>query len=348
MKTEEEKRLEQQRRDQQRNLDKQERKGGAKGFFIVLLALCTLGAGYYAWDQHKQKEALEANSTFDRNQMQGEALEAYQEIEKNLAEISAHEGVLRTSITTSRRTEGPLSPNDRIQQEIDIINALVAHNNELIDNLSRQVNDKDRQLAMYNNNITNLNKRLKKYQSDAEELEKRNTQLTADLDESRLQNADLSDEIRMKTSEIDRQMYELDQQQGIITAQNASLIEQETEMNTVYYAVGSYSDLRDAEILEKEGGVIGIGTTKTIRDDFNQDRFTQIDSRDYTIIPIYAKRAELVSKHPRSSYEWVEDDNGISWLRIKNPSKFWESSKYLVVVTGGADMSAEKNTDVIK
>ena len=327
-----------------------DKKGSGKNFFLVLLAICTLGAGYYAFDQHRENEALRSEATFDRTQLQGDVMESYLQIEKNLSEISAHEGVLRSNIMNSRVNEGPLGPQDRVQQEIAIIQALIAHNNELIENLSNQVDDKDRQLAAYNRNVSDLNKRLKRYQTDADQLEAENALLTDNLRSVEERNTQLNDEIRLKTSEIDRQMYELDQQQNIIMAQNASLIEQEDEMHTVFYAVGSYSDLKDADIVEKEGGVIGIGTSKMLKDDFDRDGFTQIDSRDYTIIPIYSKRAELVTTHPRNSYEWVEDDQGISWIRIKNPDRFWESSKYLVVVTrDGTDFSvAQDNSDRLK
>ena len=68
----------------------------------------------------------------------------------------------------------------------------------------------------------------------------------------------------------------------------------------------------------------------------NLDRFTQIDRTKVTTIPINMRKAVVVSKHPDSSYELVMDENDpkmVSYLRILNPAKFWELTRYLVIST---------------
>ena len=67
------------------------------------------------------------------------------------------------------------------------------------------------------------------------------------------------------------------------------LIEEQTEdLNAAYYAVGTYKDLQENNVVDRKGGVIGIGSTKTIANDFNRDYFTKIDIRKTTTIPLEA------------------------------------------------------------
>ena len=119
--------------------------------------------------------------------------------------------------------------------------------------------------------------------------------------------------------------------------QKEQYIKQQTaEANRAYYVVGNYSDLNEAGIVSKAGGFIGIGRRQGTNSDMPLDRFTQIDRTKVTTIPINMKRALVVSKHPENSYELVTDENDdkvVSYLRILNPAKFWEQTRFLVIST---------------
>ena len=100
--------------------------------------------------------------------------------------------------------------------------------------------------------------------------------------------------------------------------------------------VGTYDDLNEAGIVSKSGGFIGIGRRQGTNSEMPLDRFTQIDRTKVTTIPINMKRAVVVSKHPENSYELVMDENDskqVSYLRILNPAKFWELTRFLVIST---------------
>ena len=71
-----------------------------------------------------------------------------------------------------------------------------------------------------------------------------------------------------------------------------------------------------------------------LRDDFNSEKFNKIDITATTTIPISGATAELVTNHPSDSYVIEGDEEkSVDRLVIIDPDRFWNSSKYLVVVT---------------
>jgi hypothetical protein len=50
-------------------------------------------------------------------------------------------------------------------------------------------------------------------------------------------------------------------------------------------------------------------------------------------IAIGAKKAELVTPHPKGSYEFVEEGKTVTKLTISDPDAFWRNSKVLVIAT---------------
>jgi hypothetical protein len=103
------------------------------------------------------------------------------------------------------------------------------------------------------------------------------------------------------------------------------------EMNTAYYCVGTQKELRDNNVLTKEGGVIGIGGVNKLNTaSLNKDYFKQIDITKVTVIPVDAKKATVVTPHPAGSYELVGTDR-VENLTIKDTAAFWSLSKYLVI-----------------
>ena len=66
------------------------------------------------------------------------------------------------------------------------------------------------------------------------------------------------------------------------------------------------------------------------KDGFNKNYFLEADSRSLTEISLYSKKAKLLTNHPASSYV-LEKVNEFLVLKITNPVKFWEISRYLVI-----------------
>jgi len=100
--------------------------------------------------------------------------------------------------------------------------------------------------------------------------------------------------------------------------------------------VGTYNELKEAGIVAKTGGFIGIGRKQGTVAGMSTERFTEIDRTKVTTITINKKKAVVISQHPEDSYELVADEensNVTAYLRILNPTQFWKYTDYLVVST---------------
>ena len=103
------------------------------------------------------------------------------------------------------------------------------------------------------------------------------------------------------------------------------------EMNTVYYAYGTANELRDNHVIEKKNGFLGIGRKTELKDDFNDEYFTELNATKANVLFIEGKDSRFITYHPRSSYILTEE--GVrTKLEILDASEFWKISKYLVVI----------------
>lgn len=118
----------------------------------------------------------------------------------------------------------------------------------------------------------------------------------------------------------------------VISKKEETIEQQEDLLNTAYYAYGTKKELKKNNITTNDGGFIGIGTTKKLKEDFNKDYFTRIDIKETTEITLGVKKAKIITTHPSGSYELIGEDN-IEKIKITNPKEFWSVSKYLVIQT---------------
>ena len=303
---------------------------------LAVFAISALTATFFAYDQYSEKIKIKNQFGYEKNQMQQNLKASFMLIEKNLAEINAREGQLQMSLD-GKDKEGTGSPEERITREIEMIESLISQNKQIIADLNNEVGTKNKQLAKYSNRIVGLNKRLKSYKKQAKDLEEKNQILTAGLKTVADENVKLTNENQQKD------LY-INSQESVINSQKEELLVKEKTLNEAYYIVGDYKELKECEIVEKEGGIVGIAATKTLKDNFDKKDFIKIDQRDYKTIPILSKKAELISNHHPDSYTWLEEDGEVKWIKITDPELFWESSKYLVIETdNGWDLSLANN-----
>lgn len=108
------------------------------------------------------------------------------------------------------------------------------------------------------------------------------------------------------------------------------LIQTQDVMNTVFYAIGSKKELADRGIIDKRGL---FGNIKELNENLDDDKFTKIDMRTVSEIPLgkyKAKRIELLPERPSNSFVLEESGENVT-LKITNPQVFWKN-KYLAVV----------------
>lgn len=228
-------------------------------------------------------------------------------ISENLALIKSRENL----ITVSGPSDGARRPVEEINNDIAAIDRLLQENKAKIASLQRTA----AQLRKANLRIDALEKMIA-------DLNGQLAQKSSEIEQLRENIARMGIEVQTLTEEVA-------QRDARVESLSGEKVELQNQLNTVYYIVGSEKELRDAQIINKEGF---IGRTLTVGDMSNLDSFTVADSRLLTEIPIGQKRVTVVSSHPEDSYELVTAaDKSVEKLLITDPGRFWESSRVLIV-----------------
>ncbi len=123
------------------------------------------------------------------------------------------------------------------------------------------------------------------------------------------------------------------------------LRELEEKYYTVYYVVGTEEELLERGIIEKEGGARVLlvlwkaGETLVPSRDLAPAEFQAIDFREMSEIELPAQGTyKVVSRHDTDYLDPTPDAEGRftgARLRITQPERFWQPSRYLIVVSEG-------------
>jgi predicted nucleic acid-binding Zn-ribbon protein len=249
------------------------------------------------------KEAASKDSTINS------FMESLNEIEDNLREVKQRQGNISESSKGNAELQG--NAKDRINEDINYINELMEENK---------------------NKIGSLQSKLKKSNLKIAEFEKMIQRMTEQLAEKDKEIGTLKEQLAAMNIQITEMSTSIDNLRNESTGKTQVIEQQTQKMNTAYYCVGTYKELRDNRVVNKEGGFLGLGKKKILKSDFNQDYFTQIDVSKVMTIPINAKNAKVITTHPTSSYKIEMDGKKkAKSLTITNPDQFWKSSKYLVI-----------------
>ncbi len=235
-------------------------------------------------------------------------IRAFNAIQNNLQEIKVKERLI-TELSMDDM-EQRLSKEQEINRDINAIYELLLENRNTLEQLRKQLNVSGQKNVELERMIANLNTQI-------EQKDQEITQLKQSL-----ANRELT---------IENLEQNLDAIQALSDERATRIEEQTMEQNTVWYIIGSKKYLEEQDIVAKEGGVIGIGRSRKMSETFDPSLFTRADQRDLVSLPIFSKKARLISIHPAASYEFI-GEKSIDSLHILFPDDFWSASRYLVVM----------------
>lgn len=236
----------------------------------------------------------------EKDSVLNDAIMLFNEIEENLAMINLKDDEIRLRSTNVELAE---DGKQWILQEIQNINYLREENGKKIEELNKMLKSDKLQIAELQNLVNNL---LHQIQVQEEEIEM----------------------LRMELSDLDREYVELLE---AYEEQTEIAFETLKELNKAYYAYGTEEELVSNGVIVKEGGFIGINKKISLKDDFNDEYFTQIDLSKDKIIEIVGKKPRFITDHPSTAYR-VEALGQSNKIVIDDPKSFWKVSKYLVIV----------------
>jgi prefoldin subunit 5 len=257
----------------------------------------------------KQQITALRDESFAKDSAINEFFKMLNEIEMNLTIIKEKERIISKSASAGRE----LAPDarERINSDIDLINELMNKNRQTILHLNNQVKGANFKVDEFEKRLQQTASMLEIRDQEIEALKERLTKLHFSVEAL---NATLDTLNRAKEELIEE-------------------VHKQTQLlNTAWYVFGTKKELIENKIVEKVGGFLGLGKTIKIKDDFNAVYFSRIDITTTHTIELFAKKPNLVSTHPSSSYRFVENASGIAErLEIIEPNEFWSTTKYLVI-----------------
>ncbi len=239
-------------------------------------------------------------------------LSSFNEIKENLDSVALRQNIISTEVEI-RKGEVKGSSKSHINSQISAINELM---------------DKNRK------KIANLNFKMKKYTLNIDQLEKMAVNLNEEIAQKNTDLQTLNGKLNSANNQLALLQTSVDTLSSSSLAKSRIIEDQTASMHTAFYLVGKSKDMEKMKIIDKEGGILGMGKTSKLNSDLDNKNFTRIDYTQVLSIPINSKKAKVVTAHPSDSYR-IEKENGeFTNLRILLPEKFWSSTKYLVVLKG--------------
>ena len=256
----------------------------------------------------------------DSLQMQAQTLEAsYNEtigilndVENNFAQIRETESKMMLEVKDIE--SGRISKKEQLAFQMSQVKELLAENKARIEQLQRQSSQRGKE-----NNT--LNQTLKRMQTELEEKTDFIASLQVELEKKNYKIEEL-------TTSVGQLSTELEKLNEVTTIQNEMIKNQDVDMNSVWYVVGTSTELKASQILTSNG----LFRRSTLLDqDFDKAVFIQADKRNVKIISSGTRRAKVLTSHPKESYSLITGDDNLMSIEILNPALFWSISKYLVV-----------------
>ncbi|MCX7743056.1 MAG: hypothetical protein N2167_00680 [Flavobacteriales bacterium] len=230
------------------------------------------------------------------------------EIFENLQEVKRKQGI----ITRSSSGGGEISADKKtlIQEDILLIDQIMAENKQKLEALRSKVKKGDKKMAELEKMIANM-------QQLIDEKDQEIASLKAQLES-------LNIELENLTASYDKLALE--------NASNKETIAKQTEeLNTVYFAIGTFKELVENKVLDK-GGAFAVKAGAKLSSDVNINYFTKADLRSLNEIKIGAKKVTLKSSHPQDSYKLETVNGKVEKLVITDGQKFWKNSRYCVIM----------------
>jgi len=277
-----------------------------KWMFCLLIPMVMTSCNYKT-DAYKsleqEKDSLllqEQKKTSQLNQM----MAVMDLIEENFDQIKEAENYVTFQTKQEQITGDSMS---KVVEDLDLIK------NTLIDNRKQ---------------IASLQKQLSKSKSASRSLKKLIDRLNKKIEDHTLVITQLQEQLALKDiriKELDELVISLNTSveglQTNVSEKEEQLSTQDKQMNKVWYVFGTRKELKEQEIYTRNG---------LLEEGFNKNYFLEADQRNLTELSLYSKKAKILTNHPSSSYV-LEKVNDYLVLKITNPTKFWEISRYLVI-----------------
>ncbi len=297
---------------------------------VAILAVAFLTGCPWKKEIEKLKADNQALNT-DKQKLEGQLTSAgvetaemqstLDEVQKGLEELRTKElKVIRSSIAVAQEGKGKSKQREQLQLEIETIKSSIKEN---LDKLARLEKEKAAAEA-----------KAKASGKKVAELTGQVSTLTRLVDEMRKQLEEKLTTIAELEEKVLQLSQTVEQQAGTIKEKEEVIDTQTTALNKAYVAIEHKGVLKAKGLIEKKGSVIGLGGSWLRTGKFDPEIFREVDVRQETEFAIGAavKKVRVLSDHPKDSYTLEPTGEKECKLKVTDPARFWQGSKYLVVM----------------
>lgn len=254
-------------------------------------------------NEELRQQAIEKDNSL------GEFFESMAQIRDNLNEIKVRQNLIAAE-TRDRDGVGQ-DVRQQIDSDLNMISELMEDNRRRIARLNRQVRESNVKIEEFEVLVASLNN----------EIEDRNVEISVlrdNLSQLNIHNEALASTIeQLETENVYRQNV---------------IDEKVHQLNTAYFVYGTRRQLQEQEIIDRQGGILGLGRTTVVNPGASREYFTRVDITQLDKVQIPASKLKLVSVHPADSYMVeVDEEEKVAEIVIENPEKFWSNTRYLIV-----------------
>ncbi len=269
-------------------------------------------------ENSKKYQALEA----ERDSLMTVASNVTTDFESSLQTINEIEMALQTireaeSIIMMENQEG--NSNYALSQ-IEAIDRTIQQNKAKIASLEKQLADAGSKSKQLNATINRL-------KGELNEKDTYIKQLSEELNVSKAQVAELTGRVEDLHRDVQNLNENIENLSAQSAEQQATIRVQDTELNTVYYIVAPMETLENKGVVTKSG----LFKKEKISADIDKNMLIAADQRELTTIALNTRKATILTNHPESSYQLVQDDDNMLSLEIIDKDSFWNISNYLII-----------------
>lgn len=209
------------------------------------------------------------------------------------------------------------TPEDRRSR---IVSSIANMRNQ-IEADKKKISDLERQLAASKTQLKGVQDIVNKLKASITDKEKIMDELQQRLG---ILSETLESERKTSAAEMQKRDQTISEKQQLLTQQNI-------DANTIYYIYGTRKELIDKGIIDRKGGLLGIGKVSTVTHEIQTAKFTQMNLMDAQQItfPASKKGFSVLSNHVATSYK-VEKIGEQNVLTVTDPTNF-RKQKFLVI-----------------
>jgi predicted RNase H-like nuclease (RuvC/YqgF family) len=284
----------------------------AQIIIIVILAALAIVFGIVWMNAAKENKAL-IKSNEDLQSLYESSTATISEIQESLQSLDQ-------DLTGQLFTQGEI-PNASPADRRDRIITSIA-------NMRDQIEADKKKIAQLEGQLANSRTQLRGVQDMV-------NRLKASLDDKERIMSELQDRLGImdETIEAERRLSQMAiaEREQTIAERDQALIDAEREADTIYYVVGTRKQLMDQGIIDRKGGILGIGRVTTINKKIATEKFTEINLQDSQQITfkITNKGYSILSNHIATTYN-VEKVDGEYVLTVTDKENF-RKQKFLVI-----------------